>query len=412
MGTTSTSCAHPRAGRRAPTTCPLGGPVRYDSAVNLLLLLACTAPDDKVGPPRPDADTSADTAPADTDTGPVDTDETADGTDTADTDTADTDTGDPRVDACVAMSAAAEALLAALTPEQADAIRFELLDPSRGDWSNLPVPTRPRDGVQVGQMSEAAAAAAWALLEASLSEVGYRQARDIVALDDYVPDDEMLGSEYYTWAIYGTPSATDRWAWQFDGHHLVYDFTVQCLEVKMAPTLLGAEPLEVPDGDMAGLRALGAEQDEAFALLDSLDAAQRRVAVESDADMPGLVSGPGSNGNFPEARGLTGAEMTADQRLLFESLLERWVEDQDEPYAALRMAEVVAELDATSFSWIGGEIPESLYYYRIQGPTVWIEFDCAGGWDHAHAVYRDPVGDYGGDVLAAHYAREAHPWAP
>jgi len=391
----------------------------------LLVLLACV-PADKAPPAPARDDTAGDTDPADTDPGDTDPADTDSGdtdpgdtdpadTDSGDTDAGDTDTGDSGArtpdEACAALVAAAEALLAALPADQADAISFDYDDPRRTRWSNLPVDIEPRDGVQVGDMDAAAQAAAWALLEASLSEVGYAQARSIVALDDYDPTDPLLGSRFYTFALYGEPSAGAAWAWQFDGHHLVYDFTVACPDVGMAPTLLGAQPLTVPDGDMAGMRAIGAEQDEAFALLDSLAADQRRRAVQGTYDVPGLAAGPTSDGTFPEPVGLPGSELTLDQEILLTSLIERWVEDQDEPYAALRMAEIVAELDDTYFLWTGGDAPDTMHYYRVHGPTVWIEFDCAGTYDHAHAVYRNPVGDYGGDVLAAHYARSAHGWA-
>lgn len=346
----------------------------------------------------------------------VDTVETG-GTETGAVDSAgdtDPDSGvdtNGRVAACEAMVSAADALLAALTPEQADAIRFDAADPNRHDWSNLPVPRVPRDGVQVGQMSSEAAEAAWGLLSASLSDPGYQQALDIVALDDYADADGMLGSEYYTWAIYGTPSSEAPWAWQFDGHHLVYDFSVSCPDVYMAPNLLGAEPLTVPTGPLAGLRALADEQDDAFALLESLDPAQRSVAILGDHDMRDLVAGPGVDGEFPDPAGLPGSELTLDQQVLLLELLTRWVEDQEEAWVPLRMAEITADLEDTWFLWIGGEAPDTMHYYRLHGPTVFVEWDCASEYDHVHAVYRNPVDDYGGDVLGAHYARTPHAWA-
>ena len=45
------------------------------------------------------------------------------------------------------------------------------------------------------------------------------------------------------------------------------------------PSFLGANPANVTKGPRAGLRVLGAEEDEARALLDSLPDAQRREAV-------------------------------------------------------------------------------------------------------------------------------------
>lgn len=381
----------------------------------MLLLLACTAgaPTSKIDAPDTSAGVDTEVSPADS---PVDT-ASAD-TDPVDSDSApapDTDTApaeDPVAAACRATTEAATTLLAALPAEQADAIQFDVDDPNRLDWSNLPVPSVPRDGVQIGQMSVTAQAAAWELLRTSLSDAGYAQAEDIVFLDDYNVDDALLGSEYYTWAIYGTPSTTDEWAWQFDGHHLVYTFTVRCPDVVMAPNLLGAYPMTVPDGDHAGLEALGDERDAAYAVLQSLDVEQAAVAVPGAWDHGGLEAGPGINYDFPNAKGLAGADLDAAQQELLLEAIELWVDDQDLEHAALRMAEIEADLDETYFYWIGDGTLTDRYYFRIQGPSVYIEWDCNDTYDHVHAVYRNPVDDYGGDVLAFHYAHEAHAWGP
>jgi hypothetical protein len=41
-------------------------------------------------------------------------------------------------------------------------------------------------------------------------------------------------------------------------------------------------------------------------------------------------------------------------------------------------------------------------YYRIQGPTVIIEYaPQQGDVDHIHTIYRDPTNDYGAGLVAA-----------
>lgn len=380
-----------------------------------MLLLAC-ASQDTAKPDDP-----AGSAPVDTAADPADSEETETETETetdsADSDSAPTETDsdsgepDPVALSCAAVTEAAQTLLGALSAEQQEAIRFELDDPSRNDWSNLPVPTVPRDGVAIGDMDVVAAAAAWTLLATSLSEAGYAQALDVVALDDLDAADTMLGSEFYTWAIYGEPATDARWAWQFDGHHLVYTFTVECPEVVMAPNLLGASPMTVTEGDLAGLEALGPERDAALALRASLDAEQEAVAVGGSWDMGSLVMGPEVDWAFPDPpEGLPAADMDDVQRGLLYDAIALWVEDQEPEQAALRMAEIEAELDEVHLLWIGGDSVDSLYYFRIQAPTVYIEWDCNESYDHVHAVYRNPVEDYGGDVLGLHHAASPHPW--
>jgi len=41
----------------------------------------------------------------------------------------------------------------------------------------------------------------------------------------------------------------------------------------------------------------------------------------------------------------------------------------------------------------------------VQGDDLLIEYDTTDDGNHAHTVLRRPRGDFGGDVLAAHYAR-------
>jgi hypothetical protein len=47
------------------------------------------------------------------------------------------------------------------------------------------------------------------------------------------------------------------------------------------------------------------------------------------------------------------------------------------------------------------------HYYRLQGPWLLIEWDnTQDNANHAHLVWRDPISDFGLDVLAQH--RAAH----
>ena len=57
------------------------------------------------------------------------------------------------------------------------------------------------------------------------------------------------------------------------------------------------------------------------------------------------------------------------------------------------------------FAWAGSTEPRQPYYYRIQGPRLLVEYDNTHrDADHIHTVWRDPAGDFGRDLLAAHYA--------
>jgi hypothetical protein len=65
------------------------------------------------------------------------------------------------------------------------------------------------------------------------------------------------------------------------------------------------------------------------------------------------------------------------------------------------MDEIRARLPETYFAWSGPTTPGSAAYFRIQGPTLVIEYAPQRGVDHVHTIYRDPTNDYG-----ARFARE------
>ena len=64
-------------------------------------------------------------------------------------------------------------------------------------------------------------------------------------------------------------------------------------------------------------------------------------------------------------------------------------------FAEPRMAELKANLAQTWFAWSGPITNGSQAYFRIQGPTVVIEYAPQGSIDHIHTIYRDPTNDYG-----------------
>jgi hypothetical protein len=115
--------------------------------------------------------------------------------------------------------------------------------------------------------------------------------------------------------------------------------------------------------------------------------------------------------------------MTADQRQALLELVNLYVGNMREGHARVRMDEVRQHLDRTSFAWIGGTDPTSVFYYRIHSPVVLIEFDHqrpanlrhlaaepdTPNREHIHVVVRTPNGnDYGKDLLRQHYAAHPH----
>jgi hypothetical protein len=68
-----------------------------------------------------------------------------------------------------------------------------------------------------------------------------------------------------------------------------------------------------------------------------------------------------------------------------------------------------AGIDHLHFAWAGSLKPVKGHYYRIQGPTILIEYDnTQNNANHVHAVVRDPTNDFAGDILLQHYRKDHH----
>jgi hypothetical protein len=84
-------------------------------------------------------------------------------------------------------------------------------------------------------------------------------------------------------------------------------------------------------------------------------------------------------------------------------LIDEWVWIIGDDAATAKMADVKAKLDDTHFAWAGVTTSGGNAYFRIQGPTVFIEYapqGTAAPSDHIHTIYRDPANDYAGGVAA------------
>lgn len=317
---------------------------------------------------------------------------------------------------------AAETFLAALTPEQREKTTFPVDDPEWRKWMNQHFYVR--QGVSFAEMTDAQRDTAFGLLRASLSARGLTLTRDIMRLnhtlgemnnDNFVEYGEWL----YHLTVMGTPSATEPWGWQMDGHHLIINFFVLGDQVVMTPTFVGSEPVIARMGKYQGTSILQDEQGKGLAFVNALDEAQRKTAILS-------LSKTG-NDNVSEAfrdnvvldyAGVRASALTGDQRAQLLALIELYVGYTRDRHAQVKMDDVRAHLDDTYFAWIGATAPDSVFYYRIHSPVVLIEFDHqrpAGlrrqvadpnlpMREHVHVVIRTPNGnDYGKDLLRQHH---------
>jgi hypothetical protein len=300
---------------------------------------------------------------------------------------------------------AANAFLSSLDETQRSRTLFAFTDEAqRVRWSNLPTAMVRRSGVRFGDMTATQRTAAMTLLAAALSRRGLEKVMQIVEADEVLKNAQgrnMFGKDEYYFSFLGTPSETAPWMLQFGGHHLALNITINGPHGILTPTLTGAQPaMYTVDGRT--VRPLGQENDKAFALLNSLDEAQRKQAILGYR-VADLVLGPGQDGKVIQPEGLKATAMNARQRAMLVDLISEWSGIVHESAADARLAEIRSGLDDTWFAWSGpttvAEGKGGTAYYRIQGPKLVIEYAPQSmGADpsmHIHSMYRDPTNDYG-----------------
>ena len=216
----------------------------------------------------------------------------------------------------------------------------------------------------------------------------------------------------YFFTIFGTPDAAS-WAWRYEGHHLAQNWTIaRGKAVATSPAFFGANPAEVMDGPMKGTRALTAEADLAWALLDGLAGPSRDRAVVAATAPTEIITLNARKVTPLDATGLQVREMTKQEQGLLMALIEAHASTQAPTLSAERLSRIkAAGVENVRFAWMGAtkRAPGAAHYYRIQGPTFLIEYDNSqNNANHQHIVWRDFKGDFGDDVLAAHYAAVAH----
>jgi hypothetical protein len=314
------------------------------------------------------------------------------------------------------MTGSAQAFLASLTPDQRAKVVFQFEDDERLFWHFIPtddIPRRykkPRMGLTLAEMTAHQKHLASALLSAGLSQRGFIKATTIMSLEDVlrILEKDTAGRrnpEKYHFSVFGEPTEDGIWSYRIEGHHLSLHFTVVKGKVATSPTFFGANPAEVRDGPRKGLRALAKEEDLARDLLTALDAAQRKVAIvdpKAPADI--LTAADRKAALTGQPSGLSAAKMTAKQRQLLQELLEEYAHNLPDPLAQARLVQIKKAGTNLHFAWAGVAEKGGPHYYRVQAPAFLIEYDnTQNGANHIHSVWRDFEGDFGLDVLKAHY---------
>ncbi|MBB3223958.1 DUF3500 domain-containing protein [Pseudoduganella umbonata] len=250
------------------------------------------------------------------------------------------------------------------------------------------------------------------------------------------------GSDLYSIAFVGTPSATSPWILQVIGHHLAYNITYNASKVSATPTFIGVEP---PDWSVAADGTVTVTNDAstkgaAHAPMENQRAAMYNLAesiyADSTTNAAAKLAGTftdvlmGASGNtdgnykslvYPTGgRGLQYSAMNTTQKAYLRAAIEAWAGTQSADVAAALLGEYLSD-DALANTYVGYGVGQngtkadfSAYpnaksspldaqrsYIRIDGPRVWIEFIVQqgivyGANVHYHTIWRDKTADYGG----------------
>lgn len=250
------------------------------------------------------------------------------------------------------------------------------------------------------------------------------------------------GTDLYSIAFVGTPSATSPWILQLAGHHLAYNISYNTGKVSATPNFVGVEPPNwsvAADGTVT-VNNKASSSGTAHAPLENQRAAVYNLAeaiyADSAASAAARLSGTftdvimGASGNsdgnyktlaYPTSgRGLAYPAMNAAQKTYVRAAIEAWVNTQAADVASALLGDYLSDT-ALASTYVGYGVgqngtkadfsayPNSLTapldaqrsYIRIDGPRVWIEFvvqqGIVYGTDvHYHTIWRDKTNDYGG----------------
>ncbi|HEX3722823.1 MAG TPA: DUF3500 domain-containing protein [Nitrolancea sp.] len=254
-------------------------------------------------------------------------------------------------------------------------------------------------------------------------------------------------------SIFGEPNDTGFWGWRFEGHHISINYAVANGRIiAPTPTFFGANPAESPLGTVGSLRPLGGVEDIARELLHNLSEEQRTSVLISPIAPPDIVTanrpqiiedalplptpllfGWEMTGEEREkidkrwrdlgfneeqqqavryshtARGLAASAMSASQRQVLDALIQEYIKRMPDEIAEIESSMYRGEgLNDVHFAWAGGIERRQPHYYRLQGPRFLVEYDnTQDNANHVHTVWRDPLNDFGANLLAQHY-HESH----
>jgi len=333
-------------------------------------------------------------------------------------------------------------------------------EPERSRWFYTPT---DHGGLTLADCTPAQSQAALRLLATGLSPAGYAMAAAIMGHELVLERLEgwpaapgwgrVRDPLHYAVTVFGDPGSGE-WAWRFAGHHVSLHYTIADGALAApTPSFFGADPAEaaLPGGGV--LRPCAVLEDLGRELVRSLDESQAAAARLAPLPPPDIVTGnravveeglwvvrphelfrdvemipaPMLDGLRTRLAadeqalgpatiralswsatpaGVSWPQLRAGQREMLTALVGAYLDRLPDEAGAAEHAKITGDsAGQLHFAWAGSTERHRPHYYRIQGPRLLVEYDnTQRDANHAHSVWRDPVGDFGRDILADHYA--------
>lgn len=327
------------------------------------------------------------------------------------------------------MAAAAWKLLDNLTAEEKKRTHHAIDSSYWLKWQNTEIYVE-KHGLRLEYATQKMRDLVLDILRSSLSTQGYRNTIGVMQLNAFLGmllNAPGVCNEWsYNFCVYGDPSTVDPWGWQLWGHHL----SVSCLTINgqmvLTPCFLGAEICYADQGPFKGVEMFKDHERLGLELMNSLPANfQERALVGKSIkgeDLPEgrvhfadylMLGGAYRDNRIVPYEGVRADRFDADHRKRLLDLVNEYIGNMPEGPRSAKMEAFERHLPETHFCWIGGTGERDPFYYRVQSPVVFIEFDHHPGLFltneealkfHVHTVVRTPNGnDYGMDLLRRHY---------
>ncbi|MEP6595173.1 MAG: DUF3500 domain-containing protein [Ginsengibacter sp.] len=308
--------------------------------------------------------------------------------------------------------------ISSLDKNQKEQAVYSFNSSERYNWHFIP--KDDRKGISLNEMNEKQRTAAKELMKTALSKEGYQKADAIMQLEKVLKvienrsdTDHHRDPLKYYFTIFGSPSVKDIWGWRLEGHHISLNFSSDSNKlVSGTPGFFGSNPAIVLSGPEKGLEILKDEDKLAIELLHSLTKDQLEKAIIDSIAPNDIITYVSRKAMIENPKGISFSDFTTEQQKNFMQLLSAYIHRYTSSFANDMMKEIeAAGVEKLLFAWAGSKEdgPGHPKYYRIQGPTIIIEYDnTQNNGNHVHTVVRDLKKDFGGDLLLEHYKKNPH----